>query len=202
MSDASLSKLDVARRQLVTAIRLFLHLGDPVSIYTLAANAWEIVDALCCLRDVESLSQEARENIESSKNLKRDFVNTPFRNFFKHADHDPEEMIEGFSAERCDSVIYLAVEDYIRLEQKSPIEFQVFQLWYLSVHIDKVAPDDAASYLEASERIFPGIRELPREQRVSMGAKVLEDARKNNAVMSDPRTERLLSSLTTPNKMA
>ena len=43
----SLTKIDVARRQLVTAIRLLFDGGDSVSIFSLAANAWEVIDVLC-----------------------------------------------------------------------------------------------------------------------------------------------------------
>jgi hypothetical protein len=35
------TKIDAARRQLVTAIRLFFDGGDPVSVYSLASNAWK-----------------------------------------------------------------------------------------------------------------------------------------------------------------
>jgi hypothetical protein len=38
-----LSKLDVARSQLQTAIHLWFHDGDPVSIHTLAYAAYEII---------------------------------------------------------------------------------------------------------------------------------------------------------------
>ena len=57
-----LTKLDVARRQLAVAIRLFFDDRDTVSVYTLATNAWEIVDALCKFLDVDSLSKQTRGN--------------------------------------------------------------------------------------------------------------------------------------------
>lgn len=86
--DTNLSKIDVARRQLITAIRLLFDGEDSVSIFSLAANAWEIIDVLCKNADVSSLSNHARENIPTGKNLKYDYINSPYRNFFKHADND------------------------------------------------------------------------------------------------------------------
>jgi hypothetical protein len=41
-----ISKLDAARRQLDTAIRLYFMEGDPVSVHTLAAAAFEILKDL------------------------------------------------------------------------------------------------------------------------------------------------------------
>ena len=71
----ALTKLDVARRQLVVAIRLFFDDQDAISVHTLAANAWEIVDLLCKKREVDSFSRHARENLPDGKSLKRDFIN-------------------------------------------------------------------------------------------------------------------------------
>ena len=87
--ESELSKQDVARRQLVTAIRLFFEIGDPVSIFTLASNAWEVIDVLCNKAGVNSLSNESREHTPKNKDLKKDYINSPYRNFLKHADRNP-----------------------------------------------------------------------------------------------------------------
>jgi hypothetical protein len=41
-----ISKLDAARRQLDTAIELWFHDGDPISIHTLTSAAFEIIQDL------------------------------------------------------------------------------------------------------------------------------------------------------------
>ena len=82
----NLSKLDVARRQLVTAIRLLFDDRDPVSIYTLATNSQEILSQLCERRGMRSLrSSIARAAGASDLQVQRKLIN-PSRNFFKHAD--------------------------------------------------------------------------------------------------------------------
>ena len=43
MAEVTLSKLDVARRQLETAIRLYFYDGDFVSTHTLAAAACKVL---------------------------------------------------------------------------------------------------------------------------------------------------------------
>ena len=60
-----LDKLTVARRQLATAIELLSTGGDTVSVYSLAANGWEVVDVLCRAANVESFSVQARQNTAS-----------------------------------------------------------------------------------------------------------------------------------------
>lgn len=32
----------------------------------------------------------------------------------------------------ADAVLFLAAEDYIRMRGRSPVEFQIFQLWFLA----------------------------------------------------------------------
>ncbi|WP_240786951.1 hypothetical protein [Ramlibacter rhizophilus] len=91
-----LTKFDVASRQLATAIRLFFDGADPISVFSLAANAWEVIDVLCTRARVTSASTQTRGHLTAGKDLKRDYINSPFRNFFKHADRDPDAVLEDF----------------------------------------------------------------------------------------------------------
>jgi hypothetical protein len=185
----SLTKRIVAQRQLVTAIRLLFDNADLVPVYSLAANAWEIIDTLATLANVNSISSQARENVPLGKDLKLDFVNSPYRNFFKHADRDPGATVLPLKEAYVDSVIFLGVEDYLRLFGKSPPEFQVFQLWYLALHEEKLAHEhfDRIIPLIASE--FPNIRSLAREDQLTMARATLHSAWKDNDLLEDPRTE-------------
>src|SRR5580704_11433462 len=90
-----ISKLDAARRQLRTAITLWFNNDDPVSAHTLACAAYEIVHAVSKARDPnrpDLLIDSAKVRPD-----KRREVNALLRdgaNFFKHADRDPNGMIE------------------------------------------------------------------------------------------------------------
>ncbi|ANH76572.1 hypothetical protein ACS15_4790 [Ralstonia insidiosa] len=86
------SKIDAARRQLITAIRLFFDGGDPVSVYSLASNTWEVTDVLCTSVGVESFSKRARENLPVGHTLKY-YINEPCRNFFKQAPSKTRTLI-------------------------------------------------------------------------------------------------------------
>jgi hypothetical protein len=109
-----LRKIDVARPQLATAIELFFADRDAVSVYSLAANSWEVIDALCTRDGIESFSAQARENVPEGKDLKFDYINSPYRNFFKHADRDSEQALAPLPDSQVEGVLFLAVEDYIR----------------------------------------------------------------------------------------
>jgi len=184
-----LTKLDVARRQLATAIRLCFAGEDPISTFSLATNAWEVIDVLCTRAGVASASEQTRGNLEAGKDLKRDYINSPFRNFFKHADRDPEGLLAGFKSSMVDPVLFLAVEDYIRVRGRSPVEFQVFQLWFLACHPEKIASNRAPDVLDATLRMFPRIATLPREDQIVAGRRALECARIDAGVLSEARTE-------------
>lgn len=185
-----LDKLTVARRQLATAIELLFSDRDKVSVYSLAANAWEVIDVLCRLAGVESFSVHARENIPPGKDLKRNYINSPHRNFFKHADSDPKGKLPPLPDAQVDGVVFMAVEDYIRLNQRSPTQFQVFQLWYLATNPSRLDANVADEVLIGTNEMFPGIVQMSRVQQLGEGARMLNRAATDPGVLADPRTER------------
>ncbi|GAB2529252.1 hypothetical protein [Microbulbifer agarilyticus] len=185
-----ITKIEVAQRQLITAIELFFRNADPVSVFSLATNSWEIIDALCSLKGIDSISNETRGHITSGSDLKRDLINSPYRNFFKHADRDPDAVLEGFNDFKNDHIVFLAVEDYIRLEKKSPIEFQVYQLWYVSIYTNKVAHEALEEILLATEAIFPSIKGQDRVGQKRMALQAIENAHKDQELNDSPQVEK------------
>ena len=183
-----LTKLDVARRQLAVAIRLFFDDRDAVSVYTLAANAWEIVDVLCRRRGVDSLSEQTQGHLPDGRSLKRDFINKPFRNFFKHADRDPDGTVEGFRDEQNDHILILAVEDLLRLEEKKLFECQIFQTWYIAAYPEKFAPQALERVLLTSEAL-PGFRQHSRSVQKKIGRDLLQSAGWDRKLLADPLTD-------------
>ena len=184
-----LTKTTVARQQLATAIELFFAGRDAVSIYSLAANAWEVVDALCIKTGVNSMSIQARGYVPSGKDLKRNYINSPHRNFFKHADNDAEQILEPLKQSHVEGLLFLAVEDYIRLNRRSPIQMQVFQLWYLAKHPEKLDPVVAAELIDNVQQAFPSLATLPHLNQLSRGAQMLEKASIDESLLADSRTE-------------
>ncbi|WOD15898.1 hypothetical protein [Paraburkholderia kirstenboschensis] len=183
--------IDAARRQLITAVRLFSDGGDPVSMHSLASNAWEVIEVLCTSAGVQSFSKQARENLPAGHTLKY-YINEPCRNFCKHAEQDPnpDSSVELREANVA-AVLFLAVEDYMRFRQGGRVEVQVFQPWFVAVLPEKVTEDDpvAQSKLESAKLAFRRIATLASSDKIEMGRQVLEAARKDAGLAADPKAE-------------
>ena len=90
-----IDKIRVAESQLRVAIRLFFEDGDDVAVHTLARAAHEILDQLCAHKGLErGVVQEGLKNYIKPEHHKTviDAVNKA-KNFFKHADKDPSEIL-------------------------------------------------------------------------------------------------------------
>ena len=87
-----ISKLDAARRQLRTAIRLFFEEGDSISIYTLAAASHEIFRALAKFKGGASMIKDSDFIKLEHQREYEDFMNQP-QNFFKHGARDPNKTL-------------------------------------------------------------------------------------------------------------
>ena len=187
--EINLTKRDVARRQLMTAITLLFENKDRVSVFSLASNAWEVIDVLCNRAGVESMSNQTRQNIPAGRYLKAHYINAPCRNFFKHAEGDPDAILKEFDEMSVDAIAFLAVEDYMRLFKRAPIEFQVFQLWYLATNEEKVAESEKDRISRAVGERFPGIQDASRIRQLEIGRDALLNALRDPELLADPATE-------------
>jgi hypothetical protein len=120
------SKIDVARRQLSTAIRLFFEQRDPVAVHTLVAASHQILADLGDAAGVLSLLKGSNKTAEFIRKMNY------AANFFKHADNDPDgriniEPLGRFTAEfLMDAVVLLQ-----RLTNELPIEGKIFWMWFV-----------------------------------------------------------------------
>ena len=127
-SKLKISKLDAAKRQLETAIRLYFNEADPVSIHTLGGAAHTILGDLnkkyggkpMIVSDYlvkDEFKKQVRDNINEAKN------------HFKHADKDPETAID-FRPEVNEFVLFDACEKYIELTSEKVPYFIIFRIWF------------------------------------------------------------------------
>ncbi|MDA8338855.1 MAG: hypothetical protein M0Z70_06105 [Nitrospiraceae bacterium] len=131
----TISKLDAVKRQLETAICLYFSNGDPVSIHTLTAAAYNIV------RDVNKrrggppllIKQEILNYVkEGYEKEVRDKINAA-ENFFKHAERDHEQTLD-FEPDLSEMLILEACSVYYKLSGEFPPLFKLFQGWYIANH--------------------------------------------------------------------
>lgn len=132
-----LSKLEVAKRQLETAIKLYFSEDEPVSIHTLSAAAYNI------LRDVGKntganpmmIKQMFLKYVTPGKEIT--FINkiNEAENFFKHADKDHESTL-NYDASLPEFFIIDAIGQYNQLTGEDTPWFQLFKGWFIVSHPD------------------------------------------------------------------
>lgn len=132
-----ISKLNAAKRQLETAIRLYFCNGDPVSIHTVAAASYTV------LRDVTEKSGADPMLIKGhflemvKPEYKKEFLKkvNEAENFFKHADNDHQATLE-FEPELTELHMIDACAQYRKLTGHEPIVFAVYRAWFTMHHPD------------------------------------------------------------------
>jgi hypothetical protein len=113
MKKIRINKLDAARRQILTAIRLYFNHGDIVSMHTLAAAAFKITQNICDSKPdlPDSITDWIDELVrpEYKKKLWTKLHQTA--NFFKHANQDPD-AVHDFYPEQTENLLFFAVYQY------------------------------------------------------------------------------------------
>lgn len=131
----TISKLDAAKRQLETAIRLYFHQGEPVSIHTLIAAAYNII------RDINKIRGGAKMVIKEQlfDQVKPEMHSEFFKllhnaeNFFKHANRDHDATLE-FNPAESELLIWDACTKYWELTGEQPPLFNIYRGWFMSTH--------------------------------------------------------------------
>jgi len=122
------TKVDAAVRQLETAIKLWFHDADPVSIATLGFAGYRIISDLNNLQGGDPMVMDGGNYIknEYKRAFRRLMRDTP--NFFKHADQDPHET-HYFSPDVTIILIFEAIAVYSSWKMEARPLFHLFHLW-------------------------------------------------------------------------
>lgn len=128
-----ITKQEAAVSQLDTAIDLYFRGGHEVATHTLAGAAFSLIQDL--------LEHQGREEflesviISDRRRELRQLLNKP-QNFLKHADRDPEDVLE-LSAAQTEAMLFLAslqielIDDDGRSDRVA-----IFQFWFAVNHPD------------------------------------------------------------------
>lgn len=122
--DQGLTKLGVAEREIISAIRLLFDGSDTVPVYVVASAAREITTSMCIARRVQSFLDDVQGRFpeKSTKELYR--LASRHAGFFKHADRDPAARLVDYDDAEAEAVLFTAVHDFGRLCQGKPVEAQ------------------------------------------------------------------------------
>jgi hypothetical protein len=152
MAKIRVSKMDVVRRQLDTAIRMTFGEEDAVAIHSVAAAANQILRDICNDRgDVESYCQvKCLVRPECEATFWTDLFNRS-ANFFKHADRDANGIHE-MDDEDADFIILFALHWYEGLGFFLTPEMRVFANW-LTMCRPELLKADAEATMEATIQV-------------------------------------------------
>ena len=194
-NDLNLSPLKVARSQLLTAVDIFFSDGDPISVHTLAGASQEILERLCRLDGVEPMTDfilkdhptKSRKEILAAMRL--------YRNCFKHlgetlAKREADQAtLDQFDDVQNEFLLYVCVEDYVRLRKAMPVAFQVFQVWFTALHLDLLVAEKSSS---AFQTAFPELAQMERTEQKRRGREMIRLMQNDSALLADSRTEPLV----------
>ena len=157
MAGFQVSKLDAARRQLETAVRLYFAEADPVSIHTLTAAAYQVLSDINRARGGSPmLKEQAPTWVQADlQDAARRRLNEA-QNFFKHADKDHEGTLT-FNPRPTELMIFDACEKYKEMTGEAVPVFGVYHAWsWFGPGAGLVKGDERERLVESLRRAFPG----------------------------------------------
>jgi hypothetical protein len=193
-------KLAIARRQLGTALALFLEDKDPVSVHCLACGGGEIAYRIAhALGDspalhgvVPWLDHVVTHNPEAQL---KDLLShrNRFWNAMKHATsrdgqmRSDDNLLAQFDDQQNDELLFISHIDFALAYGTLTVEAHAFQWWFMARYPSIFGPSELQ---DLADEKFPGIENLPRHKAKRQLRRAIERDRKDRAKMSHPRTDR------------
>jgi hypothetical protein len=169
-------KLNAARRQLDTAIEMWFTDKDVVSTHTLAAAAHQIIYDI---NKRERAGDLLFDSIVVREEYRKEFIDRLKRdmNFFKHADKDPDAVIEFVPITTVLYIIY-SLAGLSKLGKNNNDIEQLFMLW-LAIHHPSWFQTDYRTKLEKQLKsgILTDIREWEKREFFNVGLQSMASAR-------------------------
>jgi hypothetical protein len=176
MTKIRVSKVDAACRQIDAAIRMLFDNGDPVAIHTLAAAGGRILRDLCERKGTKK-HQMMMDHIVPGK--EKDFwrvMNRP-ANFFKHAEQDPEEILDGLDERVNDFTTYLAVEYYRDLGYAPTAEMRALLVFIIVTNPDLMRTEASSNFRQLVSDL-EWLRQSSRPEQLTTAKQVLREIRR------------------------
>jgi len=187
-----LTKILVARAQLVTALGMFARDKDPISIHSLACGGGEIIEQLAEAHGEEPL---ALHILKTQPHMDRPAVRklrNQYWNAFKHLSdrkgfaREDEDLLSRFDDTKNDAALFVGWWDYMTLQKSLPVSAQVFQVWWYALNEEKLS---GLADVGVVRPAFPDIRQQPRVEQKRRLRRMFEKWRKNRELIADPATE-------------
>jgi len=176
MATIKVNKIEAARRQIDIAVRLLFDNEDPIAIHTLAMAGFRI------LRDIaekqnSNICKFTQSFIKPGMEGKFWGSLQTFANFLKHANKDPDDIIDNIQEEVNDSILLLASLYYQDLGYQLTPEMLALSAWYIAIHPGSIS-DDFSKKFQTQFRALPAaLIDKSRQEQVAEGKEALNVAR-------------------------
>ena len=148
-----LTKLDVANRQLSSAIDLYFSGGDLVSAWTLGAAAYNI------LRDIKNARGQTDMVLKHQLTSMAKLDINRNENFLKHADRDQNDVLEFAPIGQIELLLFDAGTAYYSLAKFETPQMVLARMWFLSSAVIVVESEGGEEF----DRWRQYTRRLPEE---------------------------------------
>ena len=141
----TLSKVEIARRQLGTALSLYLADRDPVSIHSLACAGCEIAETLAEKAGGPPFRTFTLAANPSMTDATFESIRNKYWNAFKHSttrkgvERDDGHLLQDFTERENEERLFIGWSDYSIAGQPMPAEAQVYVTWFLALDFSKFA---------------------------------------------------------------
>jgi hypothetical protein len=182
-----MDKAEIARRQLGTALSLYLDDRDPVSVHVLACAGMELAEHLALKAGAKAFRLFGQEGAPFLTDKEYGDIRGQFASAFKHAtkrkgiERDDTQIMADFSDIQNDDRLFIGWFDYVNAGNSHPIESHGFQSWYMAMHPERLQSPEGRALLGELDPIFSGVARLPRDRQKAMLKKQIAKAKKNPA---------------------
>lgn len=154
-----ITKIDVARRQIDQAIRLFFDGGDTVSIHTIASAAAQVVADLGRPLGLGFTRNKAVIKAVRWKEFRQ--LITEYEVFFKHADQNPDPNATlDFHPEMSELTLFEAIEVLRQLTGKLSCEAFWFTIWMFSNQPDLLLDSPLKREMETRKALVEQLADM------------------------------------------
>lgn len=186
---AQSKKAEAARRQLGTALHLWLADLDPMSVHVLACGGGEVAEALAGHVSGQPMSSFML-NVHPDL-TKGDLwaMRNKTWNALKHANRqngkprDDEDLLSAPLDEENEAQLGVGWFDLGQVGIPLPIEAQIFNLWHLAKNGDHSELEDWV------DELFPNLLSLPVAGQKALLLQQIGEWRLDNELMADVRTD-------------
>ncbi len=190
--EAPLTKIQVARSQLVTALDLFTRDKDPISVHCLSCGGGEVIEGLAEAKTEQVFATHILKTQPDMDRAKVRRLRNVYWNAFKHFSdrgglpRDDEELLKDFNDTKNDAALFIGWYDYAILQKKMPVAAQVFQVWWYALNEDKVSED---ADFRVFRTAFPDIVQQGRAEQKRRLRRKIEKYRNDKKLLAAPATE-------------